>query len=255
MEGFLYEPKTKKSKTKKSKTSFINIIGRDVWELVTLFLSLDDFKNLRLCSKNIQTKLRALFFRRFRVIITKKVLLDPLFVETIHHVGVVKINNLKDLEALVCFKRGLSGVYDTSFDFEFNQNVDNLPPTLTHLIFGYCFDQSVDNLPPNLTHLTFERQFNQSVDNLPSTLTHLTFDWYSIFNQSVDRLPHSLTHLEFGWSFNRSVERLPPILTHLTFGKAFNQSIEKLPRTLVCLTIPKSYNKSIPSWIPKIIRK
>ena len=33
---------------------------------------------------------------------------------------------------------------------EFNQAVDNLPSSLTHLIFGYYFNKKVDNLPSKI---------------------------------------------------------------------------------------------------------
>ena len=69
---------------------------------------------------------------------------------------------------------------------KFNQNVNNLPLNLTHLIFGFNFNQNVNKLPPNLTHLTFGDNFNQNVDKLPINLTHLTFG--NNFNQNVDNL-------------------------------------------------------------------
>ena len=42
----------------------------------------------------------------------------------------------------------------------FNKPVNNLPSSITHLIFG-------DNLPQFITHLTFGQNFNQEVNNLP----------------------------------------------------------------------------------------
>ena len=60
-------------------------------------------------------------------------------------------------------------------DSKFNQLIDNLPPSITHLTFGTCFNQLIDNLPSSITHLTFGHCFNQLVDNLPSTINHLTF--------------------------------------------------------------------------------
>jgi FNIP Repeat len=74
----------------------------------------------------------------------------------------------------------------------FNQPVDGLPPTLTHLTFGQSFDQSIDKLPLKLTHLTTGDKFNQTVDKLPLTLT--TLETGNCFNQSVDKLPPTLTH-------------------------------------------------------------
>lgn len=58
----------------------------------------------------------------------------------------------------------------------FNNQVDHLPCSLTHLVFGPIFNQSVDNLPYTLTHLQYGKDFNQPVDNLPPKLTHISFE-------------------------------------------------------------------------------
>jgi hypothetical protein len=243
MEGLLFEPKT----------SFLNSIGRDVWEHISLFLSLNDFIKLKLCSKNIQTRLRVLFFKRFRVIITKDVLKDPCFQEVINYASAFKIDFLNDLGRLVFLKKGT--IFDIKFGFYFDQIANNLPSTLTHLTFGYYFNQSVEKFPLTLTHLTFELggNFDQRVDGILSpTLVHLSLGRH--FNQSVEKLPSTLKYLCFGACFNQRVDNLPPTLTHLTFGYYFDQSITNLPRTLLYLTISKRYRLSIPSWIPKIRR-
>jgi hypothetical protein len=64
----------------------------------------------------------------------------------------------------------------------FNQPVNKLPATLTHLTTGINFNQHVNH-------------FNEPVDALPSTLTHLTTG--DCFNQPVDKLPPKLTHLNW----------------------------------------------------------
>lgn len=38
---------------------------------------------------------------------------------------------------------------------KFNQPVDNLPNSLTHLTLSDSFNQPVNLLPPNITHLNF----------------------------------------------------------------------------------------------------
>jgi len=51
--------------------------------------------------------------------------------------------------------------------------VDSLPPSLTHLVFGFTFNQPLTSLPPSLTHLTVGPNFTYSLDSLPSTVrTH-----------------------------------------------------------------------------------
>lgn len=88
------------------------------------------------------------------------------------------------------------------FDIDFNGTVDNnnLPSSLTHLIFGHSFDKPANNLPPSLTHLTFGHRFNQPVNFLPLSLTHLQFKYY--FNHPIDNLSHKITHLKLGAKFN-----------------------------------------------------
>jgi hypothetical protein len=49
-----------------------------------------------------------------------------------------------------------------------DQQVDNLPKSLTSLTFGEYFDQQVDNLPKTLTSLIFGYNFENPTNNLPS---------------------------------------------------------------------------------------
>jgi hypothetical protein len=125
------------------------------------------------------------------------------------------------------------------FSDDFNQPVDNLPLSLTHLTFGFNFNQSVDKLPLSLTHLYFGCWFNQPVDNLPTNLTYLFFS--DDFNQPVDNLPLSLTHLTFGFNFNQSVDNLPEnIIVLKLFGSKNNNII--IPKNVKELYI---YNDNI----------
>ena len=130
---------------------------------------------------------------------------------------------------------------------KFNQEVNNLPNSLTHLTFGNDFNQEVNNLPNSLTHLTFDSHFNQEVNNLPNSLTHLTFGYD--FNQEVNNLPNTLIHLifgwSFGWSFNREVNNLPKHLIQLTFGDNFNQEVNNLPNSLTHLIFGWYFNQEV----------
>jgi hypothetical protein len=69
----------------------------------------------------------------------------------------------------------------------FNQPVDNLPQSITHLIFGRLFNQTVNNLPQTMTHLTFGHNFNQTVDNLPKNIIQLTLN-PMVFTQSMNNI-------------------------------------------------------------------
>ena len=79
----------------------------------------------------------------------------------------------------------------------FNQDVSQLPNSLTHLIFGDDLNQNVSHLPNSLTHLTFSYNFNQDVSQLPKCLIYLTFDKYGlIFEQSLNPYLYYLTSFE-----------------------------------------------------------
>ncbi len=81
----------------------------------------------------------------------------------------------------------------------FNQKVDKLPNTITHLTFNDCFNQKVDNLPNTITHLTLGKLFNQRINKLLiSRITHLEINNENIINNTTTNLFISLTHLTFG---------------------------------------------------------
>ena len=125
------------------------------------------------------------------------------------------------------------------FGEKFNQSVDNLPNSITNLIFGNNFNQPVDHLPNSITHLTFGEDFNQPVGHLPNSITDLTFG--DLFNQQVGHLPNSIISLTFGGLFNQSVDHLPNSIIHLYFHYLFDQKINKLPSSLQYLTIGTFY--------------
>jgi hypothetical protein len=147
--------------------------------------------------------------------------------------------------------------------YSYDEELDNLPEKIEIIIFSEeddeelksCFNKSVDNLPKTITKIIFGfgSSFNQPVNNLPPSLTHLTFGYG--FNQSVDNLPTSLTHLTFGFRFNKPVDNLPNSITHLTFyydGK-FNKPLKILPNYLVCIKLNIKNNNNI--TLPKNCKK
>lgn len=86
----------------------------------------------------------------------------------------------------------------------FNQPVDNLPSTLTHLVFGEEFCQPVQRLPSSITHIEFGSRFNMTIDHLPRGLKFLYFYWGN-FNQPVNNLPLSLQFLALQGKFDQTV--------------------------------------------------
>ena len=103
------------------------------------------------------------------------------------------------------------------FDDRFNE-------PLTNVVF-----------PTGIQKVKFGRYFNQEIRNLPNSITHLSFEYWGYFNQNISQLPNSLTHLTFDYDFNQEVRNLPNGLIHLSFGYCFNQDMSKLPKSLTYL--------------------
>lgn len=123
----------------------------------------------------------------------------------------------------------------------FDWPVNELPPGLTHLAFGFYFNRKVNNLP-NITHLAFGANFNQPVDSLPSSLLTLIFGYY--FNHPVNALPNTLRTLIFGYRFNQPLNSLPPALKELHLGYRFNQDVSMLP-PVTHVTLGSCFDKPI----------
>jgi hypothetical protein len=238
----------------------VSKIPRDVWELVTRFLSLADIKNLSQVNRQLANRVRIIMLGKFRFVVPGslsdfKALGWTKACQNIRLTCSNSVFELKEDDVYVDitlpseFNQFLeevtwpSRLTHLTFDERFNQPVDRLPASLTHLTFGIYFNQPVDRLPASLTHLSFGWCFNQPVDCLPASLTHLTFGYH--FNQLVDRLPVSLTHLTFGGDFNQPVDHLPAFLTHLTFGGDFNQPVDRLPASLTHLTLRYSFDQPV----------
>jgi hypothetical protein len=156
-----------------------------------------------------------------------------------------------------------------------SENIDGLPESITHILFGTGFNQplgkhllpytclthitfgisynlpiNADELPSTITHLTFGSLFNQPVNNLPSSLEHLSFG--SFFNQPVDNLPSSLTHLTFGCNFNGNVDNLPHSIQRITFGQKFNQPVDMLPPNVTHITFGLMFNQNVDHLPPSV---
>jgi len=98
----------------------------------------------------------------------------------------------------------------------------NIPHSVTHLKFSGLFINdkyklSHDSIPPTITHLTFGYRFSGQIKgSIPSSVTHLTFG--RCFDQSIkDSIPSSVTHLTFGYEFDQCIKNnIPSSIISLT---------------------------------------
>ena len=146
---------------------------------------------------------------------------------------------------------GKSSILPNSITFlvlggeDFNQPVDNLPESVTELIFGYRFNQPINNLPNGLKTLKFyeHSNFNQPVDNLPDSLTYLHFG--DCFNQSIEFLPENLKELYLGNYYDLPINNLPSSLIYLNTGHGFNQAINNLPSSLKKVELGQEFDQAL----------
>ena len=127
---------------------------------------------------------------------------------------------------------------------KFNQEVNKLPKSITHLTFGYQFNQEVNNLPNSLTHLTFGKEFNQKID-IPFTIKYLKLNCNNSY--IIDYLPDNIDELELGYDFNLELNNLPTSIKKITFDKysKYNKKLNCLPKFLECLLLPENYDKKL----------
>jgi FNIP Repeat len=132
----------------------------------------------------------------------------------------------------------------------FNQPVDRLPPSLTHLVLGHYYNHPLDHLPSNLRSLLVGHSYQQTVQHLPPSITHV-LSYMKAGRKMADQM--------FGRhkrNFNFPLENLPPSLTHLVVGCSFNRNLISLPPNLKSLTIGCSFEATIfaPSSLYEIIQ-
>jgi hypothetical protein len=167
----------------------------------------------------------------------------------IYGVEFYELNSLTEYDIEYIVKNNIKHVY-----LNFNDNIPDLPNTITHLKLARCFNKPEIEWVykiKHITHIFFGNHFNQPINNLPESITHI-FIGYE-FNQSVDSLPKNLEYIKFGSKFDKSVDLLPQKLKYIIFGNMFNQPIEHLPKKLIGIKLYHYFNQSI-DYLPDSIQ-
>ena len=68
------------------------------------------------------------------------------------------------------YKLNLQNHLMYTFNSEFNQSVDNLPNTLTHITFGYEFNQEINNLPNSVELIQLPKYYDKKILKIPKEL-------------------------------------------------------------------------------------
>eukprot|EP01112_Ceratiomyxa_fruticulosa_P016322 TRINITY_DN4912_c0_g1_i2.p1 TRINITY_DN4912_c0_g1~~TRINITY_DN4912_c0_g1_i2.p1 ORF type:complete len:213 (-),score=24.17 TRINITY_DN4912_c0_g1_i2:200-838(-) len=171
-------------------------------------LDVNDWMSLAITSK--------LIFSLAKQIIERKYCLVFKFTRISWYSPNRMITSLQNMPKVITADMFPPSITQLTFHNYFNQKIESLPTTLTHLNFGWAYDKSVNNiLPPSLTHLSFGHYYNRPISAFPHTLIHLKFSYY--FNHPLPPLPPNLVFLELGERFRQPLKNLPPKLKQLSY--------------------------------------
>ncbi|AEQ60474.1 hypothetical protein [Acanthamoeba polyphaga mimivirus] len=149
------------------------------------------------------------------------------------------------------------------FGFSFNKSIRNmLPCGLIELRLGHNFRQLIDDIPNTITKLIFDSEFIPEVHgkipnninclgirgyfgkihkkDIPNNIKHLMIgtDYHSnmceVIEDPIDMIiTENITHITLGWNFDGMVFNIPNGVTHLFLHQKFNPTIIKyLPSSI-----------------------
>ena len=135
---------------------------------------------------------------------------------------------------------------------KFNQDVSNLPSSITHLVFGHYFNQDISNLPPSLTHLTLGYCFDKQC-SIQSNVKYLNLNCNNQY--IIDSLPDSIVKLELDYHFNLQMDNLPTSIKKLIIidvNSDYNKDLNCLPNFIEELQLNRYYKKRITNIPPNL---
>ncbi len=123
---------------------------------------------------------------------------------------------------------------------KFNQDVSALPPSLTHLTFGYFFNQQC-NIPPNIKYLKLNCNNIYIINSLPNSVTELELDYN--FNLEMNNLPTSIKKLAIGKDsyYNMDLNCLPDFMEELHLNLHYKKRILNIPKNLKKIVCHRNY--------------
>lgn len=161
----------------------------------------------------------------------------------------------------------------------FQEEISQLPKSLTYLGLGYYYCRPLPQLPESLLHLEFcdsndkciltpypIRSYNYEPALLPpppypfereekrrcpgtrfyTTRIHLVRGIH--YEELLPQLPAKLKHLTLGYCHNQPLGRLPATLSYLKLGYYYNQILSQLPESLVYLALGPNYKRNLPEF-------
>lgn len=137
------------------------------------------------------------------------------------------------------------------FNVELINSIEKFHNLITLVLNNFNYEIDLDELPPNLTSLSMGDSFDRELipGSLPSGLINLDLGFS--FNKKISPgvLPKKLYKLKFGRTYDKPIEQnvLPASLRKLKFGEWFNQKIESnvLPEKLQIIKIHYDYSHVI----------
>jgi hypothetical protein len=221
-------------------------LSRDIWLLISRFLSAKDLKNLNATQRNIQQKMRRMFFARFRFLVDPK---DAHFDDIKNSITAVTVNSFAGLKA-ISFKRD-NHITDVKVvrPFEVRPNAKLVWPsqiTRLDLIDSYYVGPLVD-LPPGLKELLVSNNYKSQLTQLPRTLEIIDLAFTS-YDNSIDSFPmENLRELRLPFQFTYPIDilRNATNLKRLYLQGLFNQSIDSLPESIEELHLDSRFNRSV----------
>ncbi|AKI80021.1 putative F-box and FNIP repeat-containing protein [Acanthamoeba polyphaga mimivirus] len=156
------------------------------------------------------------------------------------------------------------GIKYVVFGFSFNQSIRNiLPCGLIELRLGYNFRQSIDDIPNTITKIIFDSEFIPVIHGkIPNNITCLSIGGYFGKIHKKD-IPNNIKHLIIGTDYHSKMcevieDSIDMIITenvtHITLGWNFDDTIFNIPNGVTHLILYQKFNPIIIKYLPSSVK-